>query len=180
MLLLFHLDFSGGTDFNYANATSQFRQTFLEFLAIVVAGRIADKCTNLRNTGTDLPVRARAFNNSCEIFVSSHCTSSTEILQCSIVQLQARLLSDNSCTSENRNIFQHGITPVAKAGGFHAQDFEGSTRLIDHQGCQSFTINIFGNNEQFFTATLQNLLKNGQNISQCADLPIGDQNIGIA
>ncbi len=82
-------------------------------------------------------------------------------------------------TGQNSDIFQHSLAAIAKAWSFDGQDVEGTTHLVDNQGCQGLTVQILGNDDQLFGTGLQNALQHGKDIGNRADLLIGDKDVGI-
>src|SRR4029077_6419379 len=69
--LLFHLGLSRSTDVDDRNTAREFRQALLQFLAIVIAGRLFNLTTDLGNAALDIGFFAFAFDNGGVLLV--HC-----------------------------------------------------------------------------------------------------------
>src|SRR4029077_169145 len=63
-LLLFHLGLGGCADVDDGNATREFRKSLLQFLAIIIAGRLFNLTTDLGDAALDIGALARTFDNS--------------------------------------------------------------------------------------------------------------------
>ncbi len=72
VLLLFHLHFGSGANLNDADAASQFRQTLLQLLAIIVTGGLFDLSANLAHASLQLLLAPVALNDGRVIFVGRH------------------------------------------------------------------------------------------------------------
>ena len=70
--LLFHLGLSRSADVDDCNAAREFRQTLLQFLAIVIAGRLFNLTTDLRDAALDIGLFAFAFDNGGVLLVDGN------------------------------------------------------------------------------------------------------------
>src|SRR4029450_6034678 len=61
--LLFHFSLGRSADVDDCNAAGEFRQTLLQFLFVVIAGRLFNLTTDLSNAALAIGVLARAFDN---------------------------------------------------------------------------------------------------------------------
>ncbi len=67
--LLFHLGLGRSADVDDCNAAGEFRQALLQFLAIVIAGRLFNLTTDLGDAALDIGFFAFAFDNGGVLLV---------------------------------------------------------------------------------------------------------------
>src|SRR5204862_5563130 len=80
-LLLFHLGLSRSADVDDCNATGEFRQALLQFLAIVISGRLFSLTTDLGDAALDIGFFAFAFDNGGVFLVDSNALGFAEVLE---------------------------------------------------------------------------------------------------
>ena len=68
------------------------------------------------------------------------------------------------------DILQHGLAAVAKAGGLDSQHVQHAAQFVQHQGGQRLAVDIFGDDDQFTLAKLDEFLKDGDDILGSGDL----------
>lgn len=76
-----------------------------------------------------------------------------------LVKEVASKTNDNA--GENGDVFQHGLTTIAKARCLNSNGLQNAAQVVHHQRCQCFTIHVFSNNQQR-TTSLSHLLQYGQ------------------
>src|SRR5205823_8905122 len=85
--LLFHLGLSRSTDVDDCNTAREFRQALLQFLAIVIAGRLFNLTTNLCDAALDIGLFAFAFDNGGVLLVDSNALGFTEVFELDVLEL---------------------------------------------------------------------------------------------
>ena len=78
---------------------------------------------------------------------------------------------------EHGDVLQHGLAAIAETRGFDGADVQGAAQLVHHQGGESFTLDLIGDDQQVL-AGLSNLLEQGQEFAQVRDLLLVDQDHG--
>ena len=152
MLLLFQFHFSGSANFDHTYATSQLGQALLELLAVIVAGRLFNQGADLAHTSLDLLLFASPLDDSRVVFGNYNCAGPSQVTETGILKFEAGLLGDDFTTGENSDIFQYGITAVAKARSLHGHDIKGTAQFVDDQCRQGLTVYILGDNQHVFIA----------------------------
>src|SRR5690554_2382867 len=145
---LFHLDFSSSTYLDDCNTASQFGQTLLQLLFVVIRGGIFDLLANLGHTAFDIRLLASTVNDGGVVLIQNHTLGVTQVLQGGGVQAQADFFGNHGTTGQDGNILQHGFATVTKARSLNSSHFDNATHVVDNQSRQSFAFNIFGNDQQ--------------------------------
>ena len=96
----------------------------------------------------------------------------------SVLQLIAQIGGDHGAAGQNGDILQHFLAAVAKTGSLDSGHIQGAAQAVDDQGGQSLTLDILSHDQQLHTI-LHDLLQQGNQILNHADLLIGDQDGGI-
>ena len=110
--------------------------------------------------------------------VGGHAAGAAEVLDGDGIELAADVFTDDSAAGQNGQVFEHRLAAVAEAGGLDGQDIDGAAELVDNEGCQSFAVDILGNDEQVL-GDLEDLLQRRQNVSHGGDFLVGDQDVGV-
>ena len=67
---------------------------------------------------------------------------------------------------------------VAVARRFDGRDLERAAELVDHQRCERFAFDVFGDDEKGSTV-FGHLLEQGQQVLQARKLLVADENAGV-
>ena len=178
VFLFFHFNFRRSTYIQYGNATGHLSQTFLQFFLVIVGSRIFNLSLDLSDTSLNSFLITCTVYDSSRIFVYRNLFSRTQHIHCSTFQLQAFFFGDHNTTCQDSNIFQHSFTTVTEARSLNSTDLQRTTQTVYNQSCQSFTIDIFSDDQQRTTA-LNCRFKDRQQIFQYRDLLVVDQDIRI-
>ena len=176
--LFFHFDFGCRADVDDGYAASQFRQTFLQLFFIEVRSGLFDLGADFFDPGGNRLGIAGAIHDGGLFFRNADFFGFAEIVQGNAVQLAADFLGDHGAAGQNGDILQHGFAAVAEARCFNRNGLERATQLVDDEGRQGFAFHVFGNDQQFF-ALLYHFFQYRQQVGNGADLPVGDQNVGV-
>ena len=98
----------------------------------------------------------------------------TEVLQRGVFQLQAEFFGDDRTAGEDRDVFQHGLAPIAEARRLDGAGLEDAADVVDDQRRQRFAVDVFGDDQQRL-AGLGDLLEQRQQIANVADLLVVQQ-----
>ncbi len=145
---LFHFRFGCRPDIDLSDTAGEFGQPLLEFLAVVITGCNFDFISDLFDSALDGFLAARSFDDDCVVVVDSNLFRLTELFDADILHLDSEVFVNRVSPCKNRNILQHGLSAVAVAGSLDGCHLQDASELIDNQSCQSFALDIFGNNQQ--------------------------------
>ncbi len=147
----FHFNFRCTANFNQGNTASQFGQTFLKFLTVIVRRSFFDLSFDLAAACIDVVFSAGTVNDRCFLFGDGHCFGSTQHIEGNAFQFDAQLFGDQLTAGEDRNVFEHGFTAITEARCFNSSDFQAAAQLVDNQSCQGFAFDIFSNDQERLT-----------------------------
>ena len=121
---------------------------------------------------------AGAVDDGGVVLVDGDALCLAQILELDAFELDAEILSDGLATGENGDVAQDRLAAIAEAGSLDGCDVQGATQLVDHEGGESFALNVLRDDQQRLAAT-SNLLEQGKQILHRADLLFVDQDVGI-
>ena len=101
----------------------------------------------------------------------------TQHLNGGILQLIAQIGGHDGAAGQGSDILQH-LLAAAEAGSLDSADIQGAAQTVDDQGGQSLALDVLRHDQQLH-AVLHNLLQQGDQILNDADLLIGDQDGGV-
>ena len=81
-------------------------------------------------------------------------------------------------TAENGNVLQHGLAALTKARGLDGDRLECAPNLVDYQGRQGFTLNVFGDDDKGF-ARLHHFFQYWKHVLNRRDLRANQQHVGV-
>ncbi len=172
---LFELSFSRGTDFDQGDSADHLGQPFLEFLPVIIRSRLFDLCSDLLDPCLDIFAFSLSFNDRRVVFVDHDLFGVTQPFHTDVLELHTDIFSDHLSSGEDGDIFQHGFSSVAESRSFNRSAMEGSFKLVDDQCGQSFTFDLFGDDQQRLSH-LGHVLQQRQEFSQVADLLLMEKN----
>ena len=173
-LLLLHLGLGGRTDVDHRHAAGQLRQTLLELLAVVVRGGLVDRDLDLLDAPVDLVLLARAVDDRGVVLVDHDPLRAAEIAHHRVLQLEADLFRDHLAAGEHRDVLQHGLPAVAEARRLDRGDLQRAAKLVDHQGGQRLSLDIFRDDQERL-AHLGDLLEDREQVLHGRDLLVVDE-----
>ena len=71
-----------------------------------------------------------------------------QVGQRGVFQLETRLLGDHRGAGQYRDVLEHRLATIAKTRRLDGAGLQHSADRIDHQGCQRFPGNVFGDQQQ--------------------------------
>src|SRR5207244_6224203 len=92
--LLFHLRLSRSANVDDRNAAGEFRQALLQFLAIVIAGRLFNLTTDLGDAALDIGLFAFAFNNGGVFLVDGDTLGSAHVIELDVLKFDTEVFAD--------------------------------------------------------------------------------------
>src|SRR6185295_4163116 len=147
-LLLLHLALGRGADVDLGNATGQLGEALFELLAIVVAGRVVDLAADLIDAAFDVGALAAAFDDRRVVFVDDDLLGTAELIEADAFELDAEVFEDGLATSEDGDVFEHGLAAIAEARGLHGGHVERAAELVDDERGECFAFDVFGDDQE--------------------------------
>src|SRR5213079_2352277 len=141
--LLFHLGLSRSADVDDCDTACEFRQALLQFLAIVITGRLFNLTTDLCDAALDIGFFAFAFDNGGIFLVDGDTLGSAHVFK-----LDTEVFADESAASQHRDVFQHRLATIAEAGSFDRADLQRATQFVYDQSRQRFAFHVLSNDEE--------------------------------
>src|SRR5699024_5768831 len=111
-------------------------------------------------------------------FTNFDALSLTELLHSGVFECATGFFGDNLATGKDGNVFEHGFAAIAKTRGLNGGGFQNATDIVNNQGSECFAFDVFGNDEQR-TARLSDLLEDGEQFADVADLFVVDQDVRL-
>src|SRR5213079_1863762 len=176
--LLFHLGLSRSADVDDCDTACEFRQALLQFLAIVIAGRLFNLTTDLCDAALDIGFFAFAFDNGGVLLVDSNALGLAEVLELDVLKLDAEIFGDATPTGEHRDIFQHRLATIAEARSFDRTDLQRAAQFVYDQSCERFAFHVFRDDEQR-PSSFRDFLKQREHVLQARDFLLVNQDVRI-
>ena len=96
----------------------------------------------------------------------------------SIFELGARVFGNQHTASEDSDVFEHGLATVTEARGLDGGDLQGATHLVHDERCESFAIDVFGDDEERL-ALLCHVFEHREQILHGRNLLVVQQDVRI-
>src|SRR6185437_11349703 len=65
-----------------------------------------------------------------------------------VFELDAEVFADYLTTSNNGDVFQHGLASVTKAWCLYCRHFQAATQFVNDECCQRLSLDLLRNDEQ--------------------------------
>jgi hypothetical protein len=125
----------------------QLRQPLLQFLAVVVAGRVLNCRADLMDARVYIRLVAGATDNRGCLTGADHPVRSSELVEPDLFEIDAEFLGDQLSAGQHRDVLQHGAAAVAKARRLDRQHPHAAAQLVDHEGGQGFIGHVLGDHQ---------------------------------
>src|SRR5579863_5993249 len=178
VLLLLHLGLGGSADLDHSDATRQLGEALLELLPIEVRVGVLDLILDLVDAALDPCRITGTVNDRRGVLGDDHAASAAELRDLGVLELEAHLLGDDLSAGEDRDVLEHALAAVAEARCLDGNAGEGAAQLVDHEGRERLTLNVLGDDQQRLAA-LDRLLEDREDVTDRADLGVGDQDVGV-
>ena len=179
MFLFFELGFGGCANTDDGNTAGEFRQTFLEFLAVIIAGGVVDLNADLFDTTLDGVGVAFAAHDRCVVFVDRDLFGTAKIFNGGVFQLASGLFGDNGSVGQDGDILQHSLAAIAKTGGFYRDDVQNAADFVQDECRDGFAVNVFSDDDDVALADLDHFFEQGHDVVCGRDFLVVDQDVGI-
>ena len=173
-LCFLHLGLGSCTDLDHSDTTSELCESLLELLAVEIRGCGLDLLLDLCDTAVDIGLLALTIDDGGLLLRYLYALCAAELLDGCILELEAEVCGDYLTAGQDRDILKHLLTSVAIARSLDSNDVEGTSQLVNDEGCECLTLDILCDDEKL-CAHLYDLLEERKDILDVGDLLIGDQ-----
>src|SRR5205814_97710 len=150
--LLLHLGLGRRADIDDGHAAREFRETLLEFFAIVIARRFFDLTTDLRNASFDIDLLAFALDNGGVFLVDGGTLGPAELFELHVLELDAEIFRDATSAGQHRDVFQHRLATIAEAGRLDRTDLQCPAQFVHDESGKRFAFHVLSNDEERTTS----------------------------
>src|SRR5882762_2490466 len=166
--LFLQLGFGCRAHLDDRNAANQLGKALLEFFLVVVGSGVLDLLADLLDAAFDFGGLAAAFDDGGVVLVDDDLLGASEVFHLDVLELDAEIFGDGLAAGEGGDVFEHRFAAISEARGLDRSALQGAAELVDHQGGQRFTFDVFRDDEQRL-AGLGNLLKQREKVLHGAD-----------
>src|SRR5712671_4914676 len=178
ILALLHLDLGGAADANDGDTAGELRQALLEFLAVVVGGRLLDLRLDLANPAFDVLLLARAVDDRGVLLLDAHLLGLAEHVERDILELDAEIFADELAAGQDGDVLEHRLAAIAEAWRLHRRHLQAAAQLVDDEGGERLALDILGDDQERPTR-LHHRLEHRQHRLQARELLFMQQDEGI-
>ena len=169
-----HLRLGRRADLDHRHTAHELRQPFLQLLAVVVRRGLLDLGADLLDSTFDGGAGAITLDDGRVVLVDRDLLRLAKILHADVLELQPEILGDRLAAGEHGDVLEHRLPPVAEARRFDGRARQRATELVDHQGRQGLTVDVFRDDQQRAVES-RDLLEQRQQVLHRADLLLVDQ-----
>ena len=119
----------------------------MQLLFVVAGFGFFDLATDLLAAGLHILLVAFG-DDGGGILGDGEAASLTQHIQLGVVQLEASVFGDHLTAGQHGDVFQHGLTTVAKARSLDSGHVQHTAQTVDHQGRQGFFFDVLGDDHQ--------------------------------
>jgi hypothetical protein len=174
-LLLLHLNFGGCTDFDQRDTAGELRDTLLELLLVVVAGRFLDLLADRLDAGLDVRSLAGSVDDGRGLFLDHNLLGVAQIVHGDLLERQANLIGDHGAAGQGRDVLQHRLATIAEARSLHRRNLEDAADVVDDQRRERLALDVLSDHDQR-TARLRDRLQEREHLADIRDLLIAQEN----
>src|ERR1017187_5290936 len=178
ILALLYLDLGGAADADHCNAAGELRQTFLQFLLVVVRGCFLDLRLDLRHARLDLGLLAGAVDDGGVFLVDHHLLGAAQHVDGDVLELDAEIFRDRLAAGQDGDVLQHGLAAIAEARSLDGRNLEAATQAVDDEGGEGFAFDVFRDDNQRL-AGLHHGFEQRQQLVEVGELLLVDQDVGV-
>src|SRR6202161_1722191 len=136
-------------------------QPLLQFLLVVVGGRLFDLRLDLGDAAFDVLLGADAVDDRGVLLLDADALSLAEHLHRDVLELDAEVLGDHGAAGQDRDVVEHRLAAIAETCRLDRCGLEAAAQLVDHQCRQRLAFDVLGNNDQRL-AGLHHRLQGGE------------------
>src|SRR5207302_244845 len=174
-LLLLHLNFGGCTHFDQRNTAGEPRDTFLELLLVVVAGRFLGLLADRLDAALDVRSLAGSVDDGRGLFLAHNLLRVAKIVHGDLLERQADLIGNHGAAGQGRDVLQHRLATIAEARRLHRCNLEDAADVVDDQRRERLALDVLSDHDQR-TARLRDRLQEREHLADIRDLLIAQEN----
>src|SRR6516164_3506912 len=178
VLLFLDLDLGGAADANYRDTAGELCQPLLQFLAVIIRGRLVDLLADLRTPALDIVLLAGAVDDRGIFFLDAQLLSLTQHVERDVLELDAEILADHLAPGQDRDILEHGLAAIAKARRLDRRHLEATAQLVDDEGGKGLALDILGHDQER-PAALHYRLEDRQHRLQAGQLLLMEKDVRV-
>ncbi len=178
VLLLLELGLGCGANLDDRDAAGQFGQPLLELLLVPIRRRLFDLGLDLVDAALDLFRLSGAFDDRRVVLRDGYAAGLAQLAELDGIELEPEFLGNHLAAGQDREVFQHRLATVTKAGRLDGDGGEGAAKLVHDQGGLRLALDVFGDDQQRLAA-LHHLLEDRQKVGDGRNLLVGDQDVGV-
>src|SRR5690606_34016526 len=129
VLALLHFHFGSAADPDNRYAAGELGQPLLQLLTVVVARRGLDLSTDLLDPGLDVVRVAGAIDDRGVVLVDGDTLGFAEHADGDVLELDPEIFGNHLALGQDRDVLQHRLAAIAKAGGLDRRDLEAAAQL---------------------------------------------------
>src|SRR5690606_17886470 len=104
---------------------------------------------DLANATLDVFLGASAINDGGGFLGDFNALGSAEHVEGHVFELDAEVFRDDLTAGQDRDVFQHCLTTIAKAWSLNSCNLEAATQTVHNEGRKSFPFDVFCNDQQW-------------------------------
>src|SRR5690606_11973364 len=93
------------------------------------------------------------------VFAGNHLIGMSQVFEGSVFEAEAHFFGNNPSSGESSDVFQNFFSSVAEGWSFDGERVEPSSKFIQDQRGESFSINVFSNDDELLFASLRELFE---------------------
>ena len=148
VLLFLHFNFSSSTNLDNCDTARKTCYTFCNLATFVVRFSFKTEILEACDMRLNCFTIASTFDNSGRILGNLDGLCRTKIRRIDFFELNTDFITNQGTASKNCNILEVVNTRITITRSLNSSNLDSSAHLIDNEGCKSFTINIFSDNEK--------------------------------
>ena len=107
-------------------AADELGKAFLELFLVVVAGGVLNLRADLLDAAFDLNRLAAALDDGGVVLVDGDLFGTAEVFELHVLELDAEIFGDGLTAGQHRDVLEHGLAAIAKAGGLDGSALQGA------------------------------------------------------
>ena len=177
-LLLFHFHFGTGTNLDDGNTASQLGNTLLQLLLVVIGRAVFDLLADLLNASFDVRLCSCTADDGGVFLGHVDTLGCAQVIKGGVLERQADFFRDDCATGKDRDVLQHFLATVTKAGCLNSVDLHDATHVVHNQSCKRFAFDVLSDDLQRL-ASLGYSFQHRQQLADVGNLLVDKQDVRV-
>src|SRR5262249_52085007 len=147
-LLFLQLCFGGRANLDHRNAANQLREALLEFLTIVIRGRLFNLRANLLYPAFNISLFAGTFDDRGVVLVNHDSLGAPEIFNFDVLELDAQIFANRLALRQDGYVLKHRFATITKTGRLYRASVQRTAQFIHHECRQRLAFDIFRDDQK--------------------------------